>query len=88
MILDIILTPILFVFDWFLSLFPEIGIPQELITGLTDFFDVLATINRYLPVDEIFACIIIVFVLSNLTVIIYIGNWLVNKLLELIPFIG
>ena len=88
MILDIVLTPILFVFDWFLSLFPAIEIPSELITALTSFFEFFSKVNRYIPVNELFFCITVIFIVSNITVFIYIGNFLFNKLLKLIPFIG
>lgn len=88
MILDIVLAPILWIFDWFIGLFPSLEIPQHLITGLSDLFNSIATLNRYIPVNEIFACIVIIFIVSNATSILYIINWLLNKILELIPFIG
>lgn len=88
MILDIVLAPILWVFDWFLSLFPTMEIPLEFTSAVTTFFDFFAKVNRYIPVNELFFCIATIFVVSNITVFIFIGNFLINKLLKLIPFIG
>ncbi len=88
MILDIVLSPVLFVLDWFLSLFPSIGIPTELTGAIISFFEFIAKVNRYIPVNELFFCITVIFVISNITIFIYIGNFLFNKLLKFIPFIG
>lgn len=88
MLLDIILAPILFIFNWFIGLFPAIKLDNSILTGLYDFFNFISSVNRYFPISELFFCITILFIAYNFNFILYVINWLLNKILELIPFVG
>lgn len=88
MIFDILLVPIMALFNWFFSLFPSIELNSELVSSVSKLFNTFATTNRYFPVNELFWCLTILFIAFNFNFIVYCINWLLNKILELIPFIG
>ena len=88
MLLDIIFVPLIYIFNFFLNLFPIIEFDTSLMTGLISFFDMVSSLNRYLPINEIFSCLMIMFVVVNIQTVIYCANWILNKVLQLIPFIG